>query len=187
LDQDIAARLARVEAELAIAQLPARYARAVDSRNLDDLAKVFAPTTNWGEHGLGEAGCRAFYGPVLSHFYRSFHQIVGHVVEQVDAESGTARGTTYCRAEHEDGNAWVINLMIYFDRYVRIDGTWHILGRRPRFLFVGDAHTSPRSVDFCKWPGREDHFRTELPQSDASWNAYWDAMPEARASVTTLP
>jgi len=92
LDQDIAARLARVEAELAIAQLPARYARAVDSRNLDDLAKVFAPTTNWGEHGLGEAGCRAFYGPVLSHFYRSFHQIVAEQVPTALVEFARGQG-----------------------------------------------------------------------------------------------
>lgn len=182
---DIESRLARIEAELAIRNLAARYARAVDSRNLEALAKVFAPTTNWGEHGIGEEGCHAFYRPVLARFYRSFHQIVGHVIEEIGED--TARGTVYCRAEHEDGENWVVNLMIYFDRYVRIDGTWHILGRRPRFLFVGDAQTSPRSVDFCRWPGREENFRTELPHSDSSWAAYWSEMTTERAQVTSLP
>ena len=185
MNADLAERLARVEAELAIRQLAARYARAVDSRNLDELAKVFAPTTNWGEHGTGEAGCRAFYRPVLARFYRSFHQIAGQVIE--DIGSDTARGTVYCRAEHEDGDAWVINLMVYFDRYVRIDGTWHILGRRPRFLLVGDANANPRSVDFCRWPGREGDFRAELPQSDPSWNAYWAGLAEEQSRVSTLP
>jgi hypothetical protein len=35
-------RLERIESTLAIQQLPARYALAVDSRNLDDLVALFA-------------------------------------------------------------------------------------------------------------------------------------------------
>lgn len=185
MSNDLERRLAAVEAELAIRQLAARYARAVDSRNLDDLGALFAPQTRFGEHGFGAAGCRAFYQPVLAGFYRSFHQVVGHVIDDIEPDS--ARGTVYCRAEHEDGDNWVVNLMIYFDRYVRVEGTWHFLGRRPRFLFIGDARENPRSVDFCKWPGREGEMACELPQSDASWRDYWQEMEAARVKVTSLP
>jgi hypothetical protein len=182
---DLEQRLAKVEAELAIRQLAARYARAVDSRNLADLSALFAPQTRFGEHGLGPEGCRAFYGPVLARFYRSFHQVVGHVIDDIEPDS--ARGTVYCRAEHEDGDSWVVNLMVYFDRYVRVDGTWHFLGRRPRFLFVGDVRENPRAIDFCQWPGRERELPCELPQSDASWQEYWTGREASRAQVTTLP
>ncbi|MBB4615440.1 nuclear transport factor 2 family protein [Novosphingobium taihuense] len=178
-------RLAAVEAQLAIRQLASSYARAVDSRDIQLLGELFAPQTRFGEHGTGAAGARAFYGPVLARFYRSFHQVVGHVITDLGSE--TARGTVYCRAEHEDGDQWIVNLMVYFDRYVAIEGRWLFLGRRPRFLFVGDAREAPRSVDFNKWPGREEDFACELPQSDASWNSYWNEREAERAQVTTLP
>ena len=49
-------RLERVEAQLAIQQLAARYARAVDSRNLADLGELFASQTRFGDHGSGPEG-----------------------------------------------------------------------------------------------------------------------------------
>src|SRR3546814_542197 len=159
-DAGLEDRIARIEAQLAIQQLAARYARAVESRNLADLGGLFSPPTNFGEHGRGEDGARAFYDRVLAGFYRSFHQIVGHVITDIDADS--ARGTVYCRAEHEDGDHWIVNLMVYFDRYTRVGGRWYFLGRRPRFLFVGDPRSAPRSIDFNRWPGREDRFACEL-------------------------
>lgn len=181
----VEARLDRVEAELAIRQLASRYARAVDSRNLDEIGRIFAPQTRFGGHGDGAAGAIAFYGEVLSGFYRSFHQVVGHIIGQDSAD--TAHGTVYCRAEHEDGDNWIVNLMVYFDRYVRVENRWHFLGRRPRFLFVGDVTKAPRSLDFNCWPGRENRLTCELPQSDESWADYWAARPGARSNVTSLP
>lgn len=185
MTNDIETRLAGLEAQLAIRQLAARYARAVDSRNLDDLGELFSPETRFGDFGSGAAGARAFYRSVLQGFYRSFHQLAGHVITDVTEDS--AKGTVYCRAEHEDGDTWIVNLMVYFDRYTRIDGRWYFLGRRPRFLFVGDHRAAPRSLDFNLWPGREDRFKVELPHSDESWNGYWADLEEARALVTTLP
>lgn len=178
-------RVGRIEAQLAIQQLAVRYARHVDSRNLAELGDLFSPMTRFGEHGVGAEGARLFYSGVLSRFYRSFHQVVGHVITDIDTDS--ARGTVYCRAEHEDGDSWVVNLMVYFDRYVRVDESWYFLGRRPRFLFVGDHRAAPRSLDFNRWPGREADFACELPQSDASWGDYWALHEAARREVTTLP
>lgn len=184
-NDDLAGRLARVEAQLEIQQLAARYARSVDSRNLDELGDLFSPQTRFGDHGAGAAGARAFYDQVLAGFYRSFHQIAGHVITDMTPDS--ARGTVYCRAEHEDGENWIVNLMVYFDRYCRVDGRWYFLGRRPRFLFVGDPRAAPRSIDFNLWPGREDRFSCELPQSDASWQTFWGEHPDEQAKVTSLP
>lgn len=184
-DAGLEDRIARIEAQLAIQQLAARYARAVDSRDLAALGGLFSPQTHFGEHGSGEEGARAFYDRVLTGFYRSFHQIVGHVITDIDADS--ARGTVYCRAEHEDGDHWIVNLMVYFDRYTRIEGRWYFLGRRPRFLFVGDPRSAPRSINFNRWPGREDRFACELPQSDESWSAFWEQHPDDRVKVTSLP
>ena len=48
---DLSERLERVEAQLAIQQLPAKYAVAVDSRNLDELVDA--------DHATGTVYCRA--------------------------------------------------------------------------------------------------------------------------------
>lgn len=185
--EDFEKRLAKVEAQQAIQQLASRYARAVDSRNMPMLGDLFSSTTRFGEFGVGPEGARAFYRSenVIRTFYRSFHQIVGHVIEDIEAES--ARGTVYCRAEHEDGDKWVVNLMIYFDRYVREDGQWRFLARRPRFLAVYDAENAPEAAAFNCWPGREDSFTTELPQSDPSWGEFWDEFAQDRTKVTRHP
>ena len=180
-------RIAAIEAQLAIQQLAVRYARSVDSRNLAELGELFSETTDFGPFGKGPEGCRGFYAsqPVLRNFYRSFHQVVGHVI--TDVEENTARGTVYCRAEHEDGDSWVVILMIYFDRYIRQDGQWRFMGRRPRYLCVNDLRETPREAGFDHWPGRESAFGTELPQSDESWRRFWSEYPEDQARVTSLP
>ncbi|MCK9540819.1 MAG: nuclear transport factor 2 family protein [Novosphingobium sp.] len=178
-------RLARVEAQLAIQQLASRYARSVDSRDIDAVGALFSDQTRFGDFGMGPEGARAFYVSVLRAFYRSMHQIVGHVID-VDGED-SATGTVYCRAEHEDGDKWVVILMVYFDRYVRQADGWRFLARRPRYLYVGDVRDTPRAVDFALWPGRPGKFAADLPQSDESWGRFWAAHPEDQARVTTLP
>jgi len=94
-------RLERVEAQLAIQQLPARYAVAVDSRNLDDLVALFAVDVDCGRWGQGRDALKRYYASqhVLTGFYRSVHLICGQTVDLVDADH--ASGTVYCRAGHE--------------------------------------------------------------------------------------
>lgn len=187
MTDDFEIRLKKVEAQLAIQQLAARYARAIDSRDMGDLGDLFAPAANFGEFGKGADGARAFFRSesVLRGFYRSFHQVVGHVITHI--ESTSARGTVYCRAEHEDGDNWVVILMVYFDRYIRHEGRWYFLGRRPRYLSVSDHRDTPRNAHFSTWPGRESRFHAELPQSDESWRNFWSDFPEDLPQVTTLP
>ena len=55
------------------------------------------------------------------------------------------------------------------------------------YLFVGDMKDGPQAVGFNLWPGREERFRTELPQSDASWQDYWADFPEEVARLSRFP
>lgn len=188
MNADLGERLARVEAQLAIQQLAARYARGVDSRNIDALVEIFSPNADFGEHGKGEQGVRGFFGsgPSLRAFYRSLHQICGHVIELIDADH--ARGTVYCRAEHEDGDAWVVQLMVYFDQYERINERWVFAGRRPGWLHTGDMRKTPQEVRFNDWPGRDSsHFGPQVPQGYRTWEAFWEQYPEERIRRTDLP
>ncbi len=53
MSEDLLRRIERVEAQLAIQHLPARYALAVDSRNLADLVELFAVDVDCGRWGKG--------------------------------------------------------------------------------------------------------------------------------------
>lgn len=185
VSDDILNRISRIESQLEIQQLVCRYARAMDARDIDEITTLFSPETNFGDDGIGAEGARSFYERVLSDFYRSFHQVCGHVIEITN--SSEARGTVYCRADHEVGESWILNLMIYYDRYVQREGRWQFKGRRPRYLYVGDALVSPSSVAFNHWPGREGALVVDLPNSHQTWKQYWDKRSELVPNLTRLP
>ena len=187
---DIARRLERVEAQLAIQQLPARYALAVDSRNLDDLVALFAVDVDCGRWGQGREALKAFYGSknVLSGFYRCVHLVCGQTIDLVDADHAT--GTVYCRAGHEDGDNWVEMAICYFDTYVRSEDRWCFQRREEMHWYSTDWQKRPQGPSFQDWPGKYDspRFQPQLPHAWPSWQRYWDsAGDEARTSVTRSP
>jgi hypothetical protein len=187
---DLAQRLERVEAQLEIGQLPARYALAVDSRNLDDLVALFAVDVDCGRWGQGRDALKAYYGSknVLTGFYRCVHLICGQTIDLVDADH--AKGTVYCRAGHEDGDHWVEMAICYFDTYVRSEGRWCFKRREEKHWYSTDWQKRPQGPSFQDWPGKYDgpRFQPQLPHAWPSWQRYWDsAGDEARASVTRRP
>src|ERR1700693_4407208 len=119
----LARRIDRVESELAIRQLPARYALAVDARDLDAWVALFVEDVDCGKYGRGREALRRFIDPNVRTFYRSHHQICGQVIDFVDADHAT--GTVYCRAEHEAGRQWIVMAICYFDSYGGRVGGWY--------------------------------------------------------------
>lgn len=109
-------------------ELPARYAIAVDSRDVDAWLSLFIEDVDCGKRGRGREVLRSFIEPNLRTFYRSIHQVCGHEFDVIDEE--TATGTAYCRAEHEYGDEWIGMAIVYFDRYVRRDGRWYFERRQ---------------------------------------------------------
>src|SRR5438034_7596342 len=104
--QGIEARLARVEAQLAIQQLAFRYALAVDARDLDAWVDCFHPDVDAGRAGRGREALRRRITPLLRTFHRSVHHITGHRIELHGPTEAT--GTVYCRAEHEVDDRWIV-------------------------------------------------------------------------------
>src|SRR5271165_1096374 len=119
---DLARRIDRIESTLAIQQLAARYAVAVDSRDLDTWVELFVEDVDCGRRGKGRSVLKGFIDPAVRSFYRSIHQICGHVIDF--AGENQASGKVYCRAEHEDRGKWYVMAICYFDRYARRDGNW---------------------------------------------------------------
>src|SRR5713101_814958 len=82
---DLARRVDRVESQLAIQQLAARYALAVDSRDLDTWVDLFVEDVDCGSYGQGREALKKFIDPAVRTFYRSLHQICGHVIDLLDS------------------------------------------------------------------------------------------------------
>lgn len=165
---DIAARLDRLESLAAIQQLPIRYAMAVDGRDIAGWAALFVPDVHCGRHGQGRAVLASLIGPELRTFYRSIHQICGHQVDFDDDDH--AHGVVYCRAEHEDGDRWVVMAIAYFDTYARRDGEWLFVRRREKHWYAADWQERP-SAPFTGW---ESHpAKPTLPGDFAAWSDFW--------------
>lgn len=181
---ELARRLERMEARVAIGELPCRYALAVDSRDIDSWVGLFVEDVDCGRRGTGREALRTFIEPSVRTFYRSIHQICGHVVDFIDDD--TATGTVYCRAEHEDGDKWVVMAIIYFDRYVRRNGEWFFERRHEKHWYSTDVleRPAPPFQQWEKWANR----LPDLPKDFPTWAPFWAAMEEAElADITNQP
>lgn len=178
-------RLDRVESELAIRQLPARYALVVDSRDLDGWVSLFVEDVDCGRRGKGRAALKAFIEPNVRTFYRSVHFICGHTIDFTDADHAT--GTVYCRAEHEDGDKWIVMAIIYFDSYERRDGQWFFVRRSEQHWYSADVLERPSAPDFQQWERWKDR-KPHLPAKFPTWLPFWtESGADDIAAVTAAP
>jgi hypothetical protein len=168
-EENLLARLERVEARQAIGELPSRYAQAVDGRDLSALVELFVPDGDFGAWGKGRDGLIEFFEGTLRGFYRSMHQLLGHVIDFDSVDR--ARGTVYCRAEHEIGDSWVVMAICYYDTYVRTDRQWYFAQRAVRHWYAADMLSRPTGPDFNDWSGRD--YKPALPHYFPKWSAFW--------------
>jgi ketosteroid isomerase-like protein len=190
-EQSLVDRLDRVESHLAIQQLAARYALAVDGRDLDTLVTLFVDDVHVGgrDGEVGRGALKEFFTTHVSGFYRSMHLISGHVIEFDDAEH--AHGVVYCRAEHEDGDRWGIMVMNYKDTYERRDRQWFFTRRRLQPLYSCELLERPHGPNFNRGWGMEassDGGDARLPEEHRTFAAYWEQFPTEHVErLTTTP
>jgi hypothetical protein len=171
-DPGLATRVERIEAHLAIQQLPVRYAMAVDARDIDAWVSCFRPDVDMGRHGTGRDALRRYIEPMVRRFYRSVHLICGHRIELTGPDRAT--GAVYCRAEHEVGEEWIAMAICYFDEYARVEGEWFFSRRRERHWYAADVTRTPQSAGFAGWTGSA---APALPGEFGSWTRFWDGDP----------
>jgi len=170
-ETELVRRLDRVESQLAISQLPIRYAMAIDSRDLDTWVSLFVPDVQVGRSNYGRQALRDYIEPVLRDFTRSIHQIVGHRIDLHDDDPDRASGATYCRAEHEVDDRWIVMAICYFDTYRRVDGAWFFERRIERHWYSADINEHPQAVAFDSW----HHGTPALPDHFPTWGPFWSA------------
>ena len=125
---DLEARIDRLESLDAIRQLPAKYALALDMRDMDAMVSLFPADVRVGKGASGRAALRAYMDQTLrSPFTGTSHHIGGHIIEFDDPDQAhgldqahgpdQAHGVVYSKNEHEtpvsDGpDEWVVMQMM---------------------------------------------------------------------------
>jgi len=166
-------RLDRLESLAAIQQLPARYALAVDSRDLDGLMDLFVPDVRVSRDQSGRAALRAWYLRSLAKFRTSVHFVGEHVVDFDDADH--ARGVVYCHDEL-DGRSpgtWELGKLQYWDTYARVDGEWYFTRRKFHRFYIVDALERPEH-GAGTGDDRENLTTHVLPDAFDTWAPFWD-------------
>lgn len=166
---DLLARIDRIESRQAIGELPTRYARAIDARDIDAWLGLFVDDVDCGRRGKGREALRSWIDPGVRTFYRSIHLVCGQVVDFEDADN--AVGTVYCRAEHEDGDRWVAMAIVYFDRYARRNGQWYFVTRAEKHWYSTDVLERP-APPFQQWDRWADRL-PDLPGAFPTWAPFW--------------
>jgi hypothetical protein len=175
--QSLEARLDAIESRLAIAQLPIRYAMAVDGRDVEAWVNLFVPDVQVGRDCVGREALAEYIERSLRGFRRSVHLICGQRIDLDPDERDHASGATYCRAEHEVDDRWIVMAIAYFDIYQRVDGEWFFQRRKERHWYAADVNEHPQAVGFDSW-----HFSKppSLPDEFPTWSTFWG---EDQASV----
>lgn len=165
-DGDLAARVARLEHRFALQDLAARYAVAVDDRDWDAIAGMYA-TDSVFDSAMGRIEGReavvAYYRERTESFGATYHY--PHT-QTVDFDGpGAASGVVTAHAELAIGEQTVVVALRYTDRYVREDGVWRFLARVVTQLYampLADLATGLAESDRKRWPGT-DPAPAELP------------------------
>jgi hypothetical protein len=163
-------RIERTEALDQIRQLASRYALAVDTRNLDDLAALFVEDVRVGRDAYGRDAIKLWYGRSLERFGTTIHFVGNHVIDFVSADEAT--GVVTCHDELETDGEWQVGKIQYWDTYVRRDGSWYFKRRKLQRWYLVDAlerpsynggvNTDPASLQVG-----------QLPDSWPSWDRFW--------------
>jgi uncharacterized protein (TIGR02246 family) len=168
---DLEVRIDRLESLDAIRQLPAKYALALDMRDMDAMVSLFPEDVRVGKDASGRLALRAYMDRTLrSPFTGTSHHIGGHVIEFDDPDHAT--GVVYSKNEHETGDEWVIMQMMYVDDYVRQLGRWFFARRLPLYWYATDLNKPPVGANKMRWPGTdwaEGNFHKLFPSYADFW------------------
>jgi hypothetical protein len=162
-----------------IRQLAVRYALAVDGKDLDGIAALFAADVSNGRYGPGRGGVRNFYDQALRGFHCSMHLVANHVIDFDDDDH--AHGVVYCLAHHHvlEPEHWFDKALAYWDTYERAGDDWYFRRRRLKSWYhqefghpeYGTERTAEASTASGPLRG------SQMPAAFDTFDAFWSRPP----------
>lgn len=163
---DLAERIGHIEDRLEIQQLPGRYSRALDDRDMPGLLELFCPDAavdapDGTRVATGHAELERYYGDAIAAYGMSIHIPHAHVIERLEGDE--AGGWVLGHAELAIGDRFGVAAMRYHDRYRRgADGRWRFAYRTNLFWYftewsrLGELATAPSRCSFRGEPRAAD-------------------------------
>lgn len=176
-DHDVAARIARLEAESAIRALAARYCFAIDDHDLDAVGALFtADARVHSRDGVMDAVGR----DAVVEQYRGRFAVLGpsnHVSHdhwiRLGDDPDSAAGTLSAHAELWRHETMMITALRYEDRYRREEGEWRFAERLLSFLYYVPLGDYPQVLGLCDRMRAYDQPRpADYPEALPSWRDY---------------
>jgi ketosteroid isomerase-like protein len=187
--ESLSRRLDRMESIEAIRALPVRYANAMDARDFDAAVALYTEDAPVMPGVRGRAALKESFSTVMgTYFTTTVHFVGNHLVELDPENPDRATGHVYCRAEHEQGENWVIVMVHYSDKYRRDDGRWYFYSRRMRVWYtvdVLDRPTGPDKIRFHMSDFAVHEERAEVPEAWPSWREFWEGRGDVPAKRTS--
>jgi ketosteroid isomerase-like protein len=166
----------RLLAHEQIRQLAARYALALDSRDLDALVALFVDDVQVGREGRGRETLRSEFDRSLRRIGVTILNVGTHVIDVRDADHAT--GAVYCKGEIQDGDRWIHQAILYRDTYARRDGAWYFVRRIHELWYGTEARRNPLAQPPADWPSHHEG-RGTVPESWETWRRFWDQPTQA--------
>jgi uncharacterized protein (TIGR02246 family) len=164
--QAVAALLARDE----IRQLPYRYAKAIEARDVDAMIELYSPNARFGTFGRGPEGLRWLMTQSLEESVFAVSLVANHIIELDGDDEACGEVWAHCFAQTRVGG-YVEQLIRYDDRYVRSDGRWRFLHRKHR-LWYGVRRQSPLRQPPANWPASQVGVG-DIPLADKDFQKWW--------------
>jgi ketosteroid isomerase-like protein len=175
---DVEASVDRLLSYEAIRQLAYRYAIAVDARDVETVTSMFVDDVKVGPGAVGRDAMRAFFEEAFSKNDGMTILNVGNHLIDFD-EPDRAHGVVYCRAEIESGEEWIVQAIVYRDRYERREGIWYFRGRQ-HLLFYG-ADMLQRPIGLA--PAEQPELGTGKGSMPEIWPTYREFQARHRSRV----
>ncbi len=160
-----------------IQQLAFRYAIYGDMKDPDQMASLFTDRASLGAHSytrseLVERFTNSFRGSPLC-----ILNVGNHLVDIDTNDPDRAEGTVYCRCEAEWNGQWLIQQIVYLDKYAREDGKW-LFAKRDHMLFYG-AELGQSPIELHKSDKMElTDGRGSMPQLWPAYRRFFERFPE---------
>ncbi len=155
-----------------IRQLAARYAVAVDSRDIDGLVALFVDDVRVGRDARGREALAETFRTSLGAIGVSMLHVGTHVIDLLDDDHAT--GSVYCLAEVEEDGRMIRQAILYRDTYERRGGRWLFVRRIHELWYGVTLDANPLDQPPAHWPQRS-FGRGTVPESWPTWAAFHGA------------
>ena len=166
-------------ARAAIENLAVRYALAVDGKDLEALANLFAPDVDNGRFGRGPLGVRHFFDQSLRRFHCSVHFVANHAIDFDDDDH--AHGVVYCHARHHvlEPEHWFDEALAYFDSYERFGNGWRFRRRQVRSWYrqYSGHPEQPEGRIEAEPEQRGPKKGGRMPEAFPTFTSFWERTP----------